>query len=97
MSIWADFKSSVSVGSMDWTDVSFLLQLQSSNKAYRVIKLMFDEKTTGEMSSGMTTDSVFELKYNDKFYKETEKIVNKYTSGNLDLSSQSKVNTNIEW
>ena len=57
----------------------------------------YDEATTGSFETGMKTNSVFELKYNDKFYKETEKIVNKYASGNLDLSSESKVNTNIEW
>ena len=78
MGIWADFKCLVDLGGMDYKDVKLLVELQSSNKAYRVIRLSFEESTTGAFESGMQTNSLFEFKYNDKFYKEKELIENEY-------------------
>ena len=87
----------VDLGTMDYKDVTVLLELKSSNKDYKVLKFLFEEKTTGSMDAKMTTTSKLEVKQNEKYYEESEVIENSYVGGNMKLKSTSNIRTNLEW
>lgn len=97
MGIWADFKSMVDLGKMDYKDVTLHLELNSSNKDYKVMKLLFEEKTTGKMGTKMTTTSKIDVKHNEKYYLETEVIENSHDGSNMEIKSTSSIQTNMEW